>query len=446
MTSNYRQWIATGLAHAFLADVAQPGGRTPEALHVRARQCLGMNAAWLKPLAVAVAKELGRRWEWHTVPTLAACIHEMPELDDAFDPDHDKPRIRRVLLRPARMVRPAFALEGLAIPRWDTPADLAKSLGLDMERLEWLMGRSRNFRDQRNDRPHSAHYHPLLKSKRSGGLRLIEIPKAELKQVQKRLLAELLDRVPAHESAHGFVKGRGVISHAAEHAGHAVVIACDLREFFNSVGVARVQAVWRTLGYAEGVANALAALTTTRTPLAVRERLIDAGSADFMSAKRLASPHLPQGAPTSPALANLCAFGLDLRLEGLAWRFGAHYSRYADDIVFSGPRQLAAQSRALQGWVEAIARAEGFVLHPRKTRHMPAHRRQQVTGIVVNERPNMERGAYDRLRAQLHAMAAKGCDAETWARAQGQVAWASQLVVASRAQKLQRMLAAVVVR
>jgi len=178
----------------------------------------------------------------------------------------------------------------------------------------------------------------------------------------------------------------------------------------------------------------------------VRERLLDAGSIDADGARRLASPHLPQGAPTSPALANLCAFSLDLRLEGLAWRFGARYSRYADDIVFSGPQGLARERRALHGWVQAIARAEGFELHPRKTREMPQHCRQQVTGVVVNERPNLERGAYDLLRAQLHRLAATGCNAQTRARLQGQVSWASQLVVASRADKLRRMLAAVAVR
>lgn len=443
MTRSYRHWIATGLAHAFMADAQRPGGRSVDALRARARQCLGADAAWIQALAAVVANEFSHRWEWHTVPTLADWIDARPELADAFDPDHAQPRVRRLLLRPARMVSPPFALEALQLPRWDTPADLAAWLGLDLERLQWLMGRARHFRECPGAPPSSAHYHPLLKPKRSGGLRLIEIPKPELKQVQKRLLAGLLDRIPVHQAAHGFVKGRSVVSHAREHSGHAVVMSCDLRDFFNSVGVARVRALWRTLGYAQGVADALAALTTTRTPAAVRERLADSGSLGFMAAKRLASPHLPQGAPTSPALANLCAFGLDLRLEGLAWRFGAHYSRYADDIVFSGPRQLGGQGRALQGWVAAIAEAEGFVLHPRKTRRMPQHRRQRITGIVVNERPNLPRDAYDRLRSQLHAMASKGCDAETRWRLQGEVAWACQLVVASRAHKLQRMLAAV---
>ena len=442
----YRHWIATGLAHAFMADAAQAGGRSAAALQARATQCVGGDAAWLRALAATVATEFSRRWDWHTVPTLAAWLCEQPQLEDAFDPEQEQPRVRRLLLRPARMARVPFGLEGLRLPRWDTPADLAAWLGAPLERIEWLMGRAHDFRETRADRPRSAHYHPLLKAKRSGGLRLIEIPKPELKKVQRMLLAGLLDAIPTHEGVHGFVRGRSAISHARGHAGHAVVIAYDLRDFFNSIGVARIRALWRTLGYAEGVADALARLTTTGTPLAVRERLLDAGAIDSMGAKRLASRHLPQGAPTSPAMANLCAFGLDLRLDGLAWRFGAHYSRYADDIVFSGPRELAARSRALQAWVEAIVHAEGFTLHPGKTRRMPAHRRQAVTGIVVNERPNVARDDYDRLRARLHACAATGCDAETWMQLQGQVGWASQLVAASRAQKLQRMLAAVPVR
>lgn len=442
-SNSYRNWIATGLAHAFLADAAQAGGRSAAALHARAVQCLGEDAPWLQSLAASVATEFSRRWDWHTVPTLAAWLGELPQLQDGFDPERERPRVRRLLLRPARMVRAPFALEALQLPRWDTPADLAAWLEVPLERLEWLMGRAHDFRETQADRPLSAHYHPLLKPKRSGGLRLIEIPKPELKQVQHRLLAGLLDAIPTHENVHGFVRGRSAISHAREHAGHAVVIGFDLRDFFNSIGIARIRALFRTLGYAEGVAGALARLTTTRTPLAVRERLLDAGGIALMGAKRLASRHLPQGAPTSPALANLCAFGLDLRLEGLAWRFGAQYSRYADDIVFSGPRELAARSRTLQAWVEAIVQAEGFTLHPGKTRRMPAHRRQQVTGIVVNERPNLARDAYDQLRARLHACAASGCDAETWTQLQGQVGWACQLVVESRAQKLRRMLAAV---
>ena len=447
MTSSHRHWIATGLAHAMLADTERPAARSKDALRARARQCLAADAPWLKLLVAAVAREFELHWPTHTVPTLAGWIAGRPELDAAFDGEHAPPRIRRLLLRTTRRVAPPFALEGLDLPRWDTPVDLARDLGLTLDQLEWLIARPQSFRDTTSERPHagtSLHYQCLLKPKNSGGLRLIEVPKPTLKRVQRQLLEGLLDKIPVHECAHGFVQGRSVVSHAREHAGQAAVLAFDLRDFFHSVGFGRIRALWRTLGYTEGVAHALASLTTARTPRAVRERLLDAGSIDFLGAARLGAPHLPQGAPSSPALANLCAFNLDLRLEGLAWRFGAHYSRYADDLVFSGPPTLLRQRRALQAWVEAIARAEGFALHPGKTRAMPQHVRQRVTGIVVNERPNLERGAYDRLRARLHVLAATGCDAATRIQLQGDVAWATQLVTPSRSAKLRAMLAAVV--
>jgi hypothetical protein len=448
MTFSYRHWIATALSHAFLADADQPGGRSAEALQARARQCLDARPVWVKPLAEAVARDFAANPRRHTVATLAAHIDGLPQFDAAFAADQERPRVRRLLLRPARMAAAPFGLERLDLPQLPTFADLAAWLDLAPERLQWLIAPAQNFRERdrlpgRAHCPPGLHYHQLLKQKRSGGLRLIEIPKPDLKSVQRHLLVGLLDRIPVHESVHGFRKGRSVLTHAGEHTGQAMVVCHDLRDFFNSIGIARIRALWRTLGYPEGVSAALAALCTARAPRSVRERLLESGSIDRRGAARLASPHLPQGAPTSPALANLCAFGLDLRLDGLASRFGAHYTRYADDLVFSGPAELLRQHRVLQGWVHAIAQAEGFELHPGKTRAMPRHHRQRVTGVVVNERPNLERAAYDRLRAHLHGLAAVGCDAETRVRLQGQVSWASQLVCESRARKLDRLLAAI---
>lgn len=443
---SYRHWIATALAHALLADAEKPGGHKRGALHARASQCLGGAGDWLQPLIDVLAAHLAMYWQRHTVATLADHIHGLAQFDAVFEQEDSPPRVRRLLLRPARMATPPFQLEGLDLPALPTSADLAQWLDVPLDRLLWLVAPARDFREAASAPAHrqpQPHYHALLKPKQRGGLRLIEVPKSELKRVQQRLLAGLLRKVPVHESAHGFVQGHSVVSHARVHAGSEVVLAYDLRDFFNSVGIARIRALWRTLGYPEPVAAALAVLCTARTPQAVRERLLEDGSIDAWGAKRLQSPHLPQGAPTSPALANLCAFGLDLRLDGLAWRFGARYSRYADDLVISGPASLLGQQRALHAWVEAVARAEGFVVHPAKTRVMPRHQRQKVTGIVVNERPNMERGAYDRLRAELHRLAATGADADTLLRLRGQLGWAEQLLCHSRMEKLRRMLAAV---
>jgi len=155
--------------------------------------------------------------------------------------------------------------------------------------------------------------------------------------------------------------------------------------------------------------------------------------------------HHPQGAPTSPALANLCAFGLDLRLDGLARALEVRYTRYADDIVISGPRSLAAARLRIEAWVARIARDEGFALNHRKTRCRRAGKRQQVCGIVVNRQPNLPRERFDRLKALLHRCVVDGPAAHNrdgHARFQdhlrGQLAWAAQLN-AGKAQRLQRL-------
>jgi retron-type reverse transcriptase len=111
---------------------------------------------------------------------------------------------------------------------------------------------------------------------------------------------------------------------------------------------------------------------------------------------------LPQGAPTSPALANLCAFNLDLRLQAAAESLGARYSRYADDLVFSGGRQFERAARRFISLVGAIALEEGFSINFRKTRVMSKASSQRVNGIVVNEKLNVKRRERDQLKAILH--------------------------------------------
>ncbi len=236
-----------------------------------------------------------------------------------------------------------------------------------------------------------------------------------------------------------------MVSHAALHTGQAVVIRFDLQDFFGSVTAARVRAIWQTLGYPEGVARCLTALCTHRTAEMVVQRLRDDGGLTWIGAKRLRAAHLPQGAPTSPALANLCAFGLDLRLEGLAWVFGATYSRYADDLVFSGSEALRRQFRALQAWVSAIAEDEGFALHPDKTRCLPQHRQQRVTGVVVNAHGNVPRQDFNRLKACLYQCVRDGPASQNASKVPdyrahllGRIAWVKQLNPV-RAAKLMRL-------
>jgi hypothetical protein len=234
--------------------------------------------------------------------------------------------------------------------------------------------------------------------KRTGQPRLIEAPKARLKAAQRLILRDILDHLPAHDAAHGFVRGRSCLSAAQTHGGEHVVVTVDLRDYFPTVPVRRVHGLFRCLGYPWPVARTLTGLCSTSTPIAV----IGVGPVDRAARDRHRFAHLPQGSPTSPALANLCTFRLDCRLEGLAARCEARYTRYADDLAFSGDAGFAGTLGPFLRGVAAIARDEGFALNDRKTRIMRRNGRQSVTGLVVNQHLNVPRDVYDALKATLH--------------------------------------------
>lgn len=158
--------------------------------------------------------------------------------------------------------------------------------------------------------------------------------------------------------------------------------------------------MFRSLGYPQNVARALQGICTSSVSPSL------AGTPfrhlSWHEQKRLQSKHLPQGAPTSSALANLCAWGLDCRLAALAERYGFRYTRYADDLAFSGDRSLARYAGFIETLVGAIAIEEGFMLNHHKTRLRLAAQRQKLAGVVVNERVNLQRSDWDRLKATLH--------------------------------------------
>lgn len=168
----------------------------------------------------------------------------------------------------------------------------------------------------------------------------------------------------------------------APHVAQHVVLRLDLKDFFPSIPRARVAACFRTMGYPDTVAHLLAALCTNAAP---KEYGL------------YSQPHLPQGAPTSPALANLCLYRSDCRLTGLAAVAGVSYTRYADDLAFSGSKI----SEALFLRAAAILLEEGFSVHHRKTRLMHRGVRQHLAGLVTNQHPNVMRPDFDRLKATL---------------------------------------------
>ncbi|MFG1795438.1 reverse transcriptase family protein [Nocardia sp. NPDC049149] len=299
----------------------------------------------------------------------------------------------------------------------DTGA-VARMLNLTPDELDWFADHGGWLRRTREP---LAHYR-YRRIPKKDGVRLVEAPKPRLREMQRTIARRILAGIPAHPSCHGFEKGASAATFAAPHARAAVVVRLDLRHFFPSIGVARVRGVFRACGYHENVATVLADLCTTATAIRALTGL------DHEQASLLRAPHLAQGAPTSPRLANLIARNLDRRVSGYARRHGLTYTRYADDLALSGPADTDIE--AMIWALTQIIEDEGFEVHRDKTSVRRPHQRQVLAGLVVNDRPAVARENYDALRALLHNCLRTGAAAQNRnahpnfrAHVYGSIAW-----------------------
>jgi retron-type reverse transcriptase len=283
------------------------------------------------------------------------------------------------------------------LPVLHTPADVAKALGLTITQLRWLAFHT--------DVATRTHYVKFQVPKKSGGTRTLAAPHQTLKAAQRWILANVAARFPVTDAAHGFVAGRGIVSNANPHVGKAVVVNLDLSDFFPSVAFPRVRAVFERYGYSGAVATVLALLCTECPRAAVTYAGTKYEAATGPRA-------LPQGAPTSPALSNQVARKLDKRLLGVAKKLGLTYTRYADDLTFSGGPELNEKVGWLLAKVRHVAAEEGFAVNEPKTRVMRRSAAQTVTGVVVNDKPSVSRDELRRLRAILHRAKAEGLAAQ----------------------------------
>jgi RNA-directed DNA polymerase len=255
----------------------------------------------------------------------------------------------------------------------------------------------------------SLHYRLLPRRKRGGGTRYLLAPKRRLKQAQRFVLREILDRIDPPTHAHGFVRGRSIVTHAQLHTGRAVVVRVDVADFFHRFTLRRVRGFFESLGYERDVGLYLACLCTAPVRQ-MADRLAREAGVDLREAlpglrggpAGGLHPILPQGAPSSPALANLMCRRLDHRLHRLASRFGATYSRYADDLTFSGDEDLRRGLRRFLPLVRRIMRDEGLRPAPHKLAITRGGARQRVCGLVVNERVNVPSSEVRKLRAIIH--------------------------------------------
>jgi retron-type reverse transcriptase len=285
------------------------------------------------------------------------------------------------------------------LPSWSSAEEIAAAMGIAVGALRFL-----SFSRQVSRVSHYVRFHL---PKKTGGQRLISAPMPRLLHAQDFLRRQILDKVALHEAAHGFRPGRSIVSNALPHVGREVVINIDLKDFFPTVGYKRVKGLFRALGYSEAAATIFALLCTEPE---VEQVELD-GTRYFVA---LSERRLPQGAPTSPALTNILCRRMDRRLQKMAAELGFVYTRYADDLSFSAPGEHAGQVGEVLRRLGSIVAHEGFVVHPDKTRVLRRAGRQEVTGIVVNERPSVPRDVLRRFRATLFQIEKDGPEGKRW--------------------------------
>lgn len=233
------------------------------------------------------------------------------------------------------------------VPKFDEEAVAwcAGLLGVEAGRLNEILGEI------------SAHYHQFWIRKRKGGYRIISAPDRELQSIQNTIYSRILSPVTMiHPAAVGFRCGHSVADNAAPHLGNRYVLKMDIHDFFPSIRISRVKKTFCRIGYPDNVSRVLTALCCLNR-------------------------HLPQGAPTSPSLSNIVGYDMDVKLSALAAELGLTYTRYADDLTFSGnvfPKELILPR------IKQIIKEESFEPNHKKTRFMNEYGKKIITGVSVS--------------------------------------------------------------
>ena len=418
---------ASALADAFLS-----GDVDLDSLLSRGHRCLGHSPPWLEPLCKVIVKNnLAQQTE-----LLIDYIYHYKSLRSAWLRNDFKHAIAYYYLPETKAKAPAYFVDQ-SVERLSTVAELCNFLDIDESHLLWLSDPWGSTQEHTQG-PLQHYIYRWINKKSASGMRLLEIPKARLMSIQRKIHRDLLSKIPIHPSAHGFAQNRSIVSYTDAHLDKQWVLRLDIKHFFTSVSYARIYTIFSSLGYPRPVVRLLSLLCTNRAPSRVIGRKID----DWSVRKTLQAPHLPQGAPTSPPLSNLAAFNLDCRLTALASRINCNYSRYADDLLFSS--NTYRNLNHLIAFIGSIVLDEGFVLNYRKTRVMGKGQRQTATGIVLNKHHNMPRKDYQQLKAILHNCLTKGVASQArghsnyYAFLKGKI---SHLVALNpaKAEKLQKM-------
>lgn len=224
--------------------------------------------------------------------------------------------------------------------------------------------------------------------KKSGGIREIVAPISGIKNIQRKLASILIELYPEKSCVYGFMKNKNILHNAKQHTKKRLVINIDLKDFFPSINFGRVLGLFKSypFNFNDEVAVTLAQISCHKNGL-------------------------PQGAPSSPIISNFICRRLDNMMLKFARQNRLTYSRYADDITFSTnlmelPKAFGVIENdrlVLNREFTSIIENNGFKINDNKTRYAYKNNRQTVTGLTVNEFPNVNRKYVRNIRAMIHA-------------------------------------------
>lgn len=244
----------------------------------------------------------------------------------------------------------------------------------DQTHLSLLVGYSNEFLLKASNSPESF-YRKFKIPKKSGGVREIAEPLPSLKEIQKWILKEILYKCKTSEYSKAFSPGSSIKNNARFHKSQELVLSLDIKNFFGSLKYRKVRSLFQRLGYSNGVSTMLANLCCLEG-------------------------NLPQGASTSPMLSNLLTYNIDKRISGFIKKYGIRYSRYADDLSFSGKFEPGSIIK----FVRKVLAEEKLLINYKKIRLMHRHQRQEVTGIVVNQHMQVPINLRKKLRQAIYYM------------------------------------------
>jgi RNA-directed DNA polymerase len=257
-----------------------------------------------------------------------------------------------------------YRLRNFGLPPLQTIEDFASAIRLSQSKLTYLAFRAEYL------------YKTYEVTKKSGTKREIAQPARELKAIQSWILRNILDRLFSSQHSKGFDIGTSILENAAPHQGANYILTLDLENFFPSISAEKVFSVFHSVGYNKKISSILTNLCVF-------------------------NGYLPQGAPTSPKLANLVCAKLDARIHGYAGPKGIIYTRYADDITLSS--NTVQKLEKAQAFMGTIIANEGLKINKAKTKLCGTKRQKKVTGLVISQGSvGIGREKMREIRAKIH--------------------------------------------